>query len=222
MIPPPIPGAVAAVAHLGPVDALLSTFNTNPYFIGLMMLILNLGGRFLAMEITKGQEQFLSHPAVRRVLIFVVLFIATRNLVIAFWLWAIIVLSLGYLFNENSAFCVLGRGGRPGSTCAVRSEDAPPKPTDHEINIFKMLQDKVKRYEAFENMSDAGATDATAAAAEAQGISPEEIAKIKAKDTGDNAILTKAAAAGTNAQSEIFKAIFKDDLKNIENPMSSI
>ena len=211
-----IPGAVASAAQLGPIDALLATFNTNPYFIGLMMLILNLGGRFLAMEITKGQEQFLSHPAIRRALIFVVLFIATRNLVIAFWLWLIIVLSLGYLFNENSAFCVLGRGGRAGSTCASRPADAPPKPTDQEINIFKMLQDKVKRYEAFENMGDSQAvTDATK-------VSEEDIATTKAKDTGDNAILTKAAAGGTNANSDLFKAILKDDLKNIENPMSAI
>lgn len=211
-----IPGAVASAAQLGPIDALLATFNTNPYFIGLMMLILNLGGRFLAMEITKGQEQFLSHPAIRRALIFVVLFIATRNLVIAFWLWLIIVLSLGYLFNENSAFCVLGRGGRAGSKCASRSEDAPPKPTDQEMNIFKMLQDKVKRYEAFENMSD------SQAGIDVTKVSEEEIAKTKAKDTGDNAILTKAAGGGTIANSDLFKAILKDDLKNIENPMSAI
>lgn len=219
MIPPPIPGALAAAAKLGPVDALLATFNTNPYFIGLMMLILNLGGRFLAMEITKGQEQFLSHPAVRRVLIFVVLFIATRNIVIAFWLWLIIVLSLGYLFNENSAFCVLGRGGRAGSTCASRPEDAPPKPTDQEMNIFKMLQEKVKRYEAFENMGDSQAADSGATGTQ---VSAADIEKIKAKDTGDNSILTKAAGGGTNANSDLFKAIMKDDLKNIENPMSSI
>jgi hypothetical protein len=220
MMPPMIPGAIASVAQLGPIDALLATFNTNPYFIGLMMIILNLGGRFLAMEITKGQEQFLSHPAVRRVLIFVVLFIATRNIVIAFWLWLIIVLSLGYLFNENSALCVLGRGGRAGSTCATRPENAPPRPTDQEINIFKMLQEKVTKYEAFENMGDAMASDASIANAGATGISSNDIAKIKAKDTGDNNILTKAAGGGTNAQSEIFKAVFKDDLKNIENPMS--
>ncbi len=224
MIPPPIPGAVAAAAHLGPIDALLSTFNTNPYFIGLMMLILNLGGRFLAMEITKGQEQFLSHPAVRRVLIFVVLFIATRNLVIAFWLWAIIVLSLGYLFNENSAFCVLGRGGRPGSTCAVRPEDAPPKPTDHEMNIFKMLQDKVKRYEAFENMSDAAASgESSATTGDATtGLSAKQLEKIKAMDTGDNNAITKSVTQGTNAGDALVQALVKDQLKSVENPFASI
>jgi len=157
MMGAPIPGAIAAVAKLGPVDSLLAAFNTNPYFIGMMMLILNLGGRFLAMEITKGQEQFLSHPFVRRGLIFVVLFIATRNIVIAFWLWLAIVLSLGYLFNENSAFCVFGKAGVAGSKCATGAA-APPKPTDQELSIFKMLSEKVKTYEAFENQADTDTT----------------------------------------------------------------
>ncbi len=153
-------GAAAAAVKLGPIDAALAAFNTNPYFIGLMMLILNLGGRFLAMEVTKGQEYFLSHPIVRRTLIFVVLFIATRNIVIAFWLWLAIIVLLGYLFNENSALCVFGRRGMPGSTCATRpAGPEPPKPTDQEISIFKMLSEKVKNYEAFQNEADTAATD---------------------------------------------------------------
>ena len=156
MLGAPISGVstAAGVAALGPLDSLLGAFNTNPYFIGLMMLILNLGGRFLAMEITKGQEYFLSHPIIRRTLIFVVLFIATRNVVIAFWLWLAIIVLLGYLFNENSALCVFGRRGLPGSSCAKPKGPEPPKPTDQEISIFKMLADKVKTYEAFQNQAD--------------------------------------------------------------------
>lgn len=159
MLGAPISGAsiAAGVSTLGPIDSLLAAFNTNPYFIGLMMLILNLGGRFLAMEITKGQEFFLSHPIVRRTLIFVVLFIATRNIVIAFWLWLAIIVLLGYLFNENSSLCVFGRRGLPGSTCAKPRGPEPPRPTDQEMSIFKMLSDKVKTYEAFQNQNDTAA-----------------------------------------------------------------
>jgi hypothetical protein len=163
MMGPAIPGAVmAAAAHIGPVDSLLAAFNTNPYFIGLMMLLLNLGGRFMALEVTKGQEQFLSQPFVRRGLIFVVLFIATRNVVIAFWLWLAIIMSLGYLFNENSSLCVFGQGGRSGSTCAkAPAAGGPPKPTDHEFSIFKMLSEKVKSYEAFQNQADTAEAPST-------------------------------------------------------------
>ena len=137
--------ALAALAPISPLDAFLQIFNTNPYFIGLMMLILNLGGRFISLEVTKKQEQFLQQPWVRRILIFTVLFVATRNIWVAFWTTVAVVLFLGYLFNENSALCIFGNGGRDGSKCA----DAP-KPgeemTPEEKEILQRLSAKAQRY----------------------------------------------------------------------------
>jgi len=213
--PPGIIAAAAAAVKLGPVDALLATFNTNPYFIGLMMLLLNLGGRFLAMEVTKGQEAFFSHPFMRRALIFVVLFIATRNLVTAFWLWLVIVLSLGYLFNENSAYCILGQGGLKGSTCSKPVGPTPPKPTDQEVAIYRMLGDKVKTWEAFENMADSeepvvdetvSADGANTAGAGKTDVNPAEIAganqlkRVKKSDGGiDNSTIANVKSKNNSA-----------------------
>jgi len=150
-----LPGLVAhplTVAIASPVDAVLGLFNGNMYFIGLMMLILNLGGRFIPMEISKGQEMFLQHPWVRRCLIFVAIFIATRNLAISFWLTIAVVLCLGYLFNENSSLCILGKGGAPGASCAKdeqggKKEEPKPGMTPEEMEIFRRLNEKRLRYE---------------------------------------------------------------------------
>jgi len=108
---------VLAMAPLSPFDAIILGLNSNPYFIGLMMLLLNLGGRFIAMEVSKGQEQFFQNPWVRRILIFTVLFVGTRNVMVAFWMTLAIILILGYLFNENSSLCIFHLG-TAGSTCA--------------------------------------------------------------------------------------------------------
>jgi hypothetical protein len=88
------------------IDILVSSINSNPYFIGIMMLILNLGGRFLSLEVSKGQERFLSDPIIRRFLLFVVLFVATRNVLVAAGLTILVVILLGYLLNENSDLCI--------------------------------------------------------------------------------------------------------------------
>ena len=155
------------------------------------MLILNLGGRFLAMEVTKGQEYFLSHPIIRRTLIFVVLFIATRNIVIAFWLWLAIIVLLGYLFNENSSLCVFGRRGLPGSSCAKKLGPEPPKPTDQEMSIFKILSEKVKTYEAFQNQADELAADETIdqTATEDTGAASTDMKKVSATAIGGTKII---------------------------------
>jgi hypothetical protein len=98
-------------------DLLLSTISTNPYFIGLMMILLNLGGRFLGLEMSPQQEKFFQHPYVRRLLIFTVLFVATRNIWVAFWMSIIVILCIGYLFNEKSGLCLFAWRGVSGSKC---------------------------------------------------------------------------------------------------------
>jgi len=143
-----LPVALTALS-LSPVDAVLQIFNSNPYFIGIMMLILNLGGRFINLEVTKNQELFLQRPWVRRILIFVVLFVATRSLHVAFWTTVVVVLLLGYLFNENSAMCLF-QGGAKGATCAntpsgnaVHVEEGM---TPEEKEILQRLLSKSQRF----------------------------------------------------------------------------
>ena len=70
------------------------------------MLLLNLGGRFLSLEISKEQEKILSMPVVRRFFLFAILFVATRNVLIAGGLAILVILCIGYLFNENSDLCL--------------------------------------------------------------------------------------------------------------------
>ena len=144
-----LPVAMSAGQGLGalsPFDGFLHMFNTNPYFIGIMMLLLNLGGRFIGLEVTKKQEQFLQHPWIRRVLIFTVLFMGTRSITVSFWATVIVVLLLGYLFNENSALCLFGNEGVKGSTCAENSIGDEMSPEEKEI--LHRLSSKAQRYAA--------------------------------------------------------------------------
>lgn len=136
--------AVAALPQLvvsNPIDVLFATINTNPYFIGLMMLLLNLGGRFLSLEISKEQEKFLSKPIVRRFFLFAVLFVATRNIVIAASLAILVILFLGYLFNENSELCLWKSCTAPPIE-SPQSQEGFTGLTPEEMMILKRLQDK--------------------------------------------------------------------------------
>jgi hypothetical protein len=134
--------AMASVPAINPIEVLISTINTNPYLIGLMMLTLNLGGRFLSMEVSKDQEKFMSHPIVRRFFLFAVLFVATRNIVIATGLSIIVILFIGYLFNENSDLCLWRSTLTPVRKNEESPQEAPIGLTPEEGMIYKRLQDK--------------------------------------------------------------------------------
>jgi hypothetical protein len=85
----------------------IHSLNSNPYLIGMFMLILNLGGRFLSMELSEKQEAFLQQRWLRPLLFFIVIFIGTRNLAVAFWTTLALFLILWVLANEKSPWCLI-------------------------------------------------------------------------------------------------------------------
>lgn len=109
----PIPAnaaMAAATMQMGGMDPLSQTLmilSTNPYIIGIFILLLNLGGRFLALELTKQQEEFLKSAWIRPVIFFAVIYVATRNLAAAFWMTLVLFFVLWVATNENSAFCMI-------------------------------------------------------------------------------------------------------------------
>jgi hypothetical protein len=70
-------------------------------------LLLNLGGRFLSLELTKKQEEFLAAPWLRPALFFTVVFIATRNLAAAFWVTLLFFSIVWVVANEHSPYCLI-------------------------------------------------------------------------------------------------------------------
>jgi len=99
-VPPPPP-------LIDPFTSFLTVINSNPYVLGVLYLFLNLSGRFLSMELTKQQEQFLAHPYLRPFILFAVLMVGTRNIAIAFWS-TIGILAIIWIFaNENHVLCLI-------------------------------------------------------------------------------------------------------------------
>ncbi len=98
----------AEMGFINPLEMFINSLNTNPYFIGFMMLLLNLGGRFIGMEMSKEQEKTFQHPWIRKFFIFTVFFVATRNILVALALTIVTLLLLAFLLNETSDFYIFG------------------------------------------------------------------------------------------------------------------
>ena len=85
----------------------IKTLNTSKYFAGMMMLVLNLGSRFLVMELSESQEQLLSNKIIRRFVIFTVVFISSRDIMVSLVVTAIFIVLVSGIFNENSKYYIL-------------------------------------------------------------------------------------------------------------------
>ena len=61
--------------------SILDAISTNKFFIGVMMILLNIGSRHLVDEFSGSQEEYNRNILLRRIAIFAVCFIATRDII---------------------------------------------------------------------------------------------------------------------------------------------
>lgn len=76
--------------------------NTNTMFAGIMLLILNVGGRFILHEIEGTDEEFAKNIFLRRIAIFAVCFVGTKDVVISLILTASFVILAAGLFRKTN------------------------------------------------------------------------------------------------------------------------
>jgi hypothetical protein len=130
-----------------PIENTINSLNSNPYFIGSMMILLNLGGRHLASALTPEQDKFFQQPWFRRILIFVVFFVGTRNALSSLFMAIIINFLIAFLFNEQSEMYLL----KPNVTeKKTETKDASGAVvytglTVEETEIHKRLSEKLQK-----------------------------------------------------------------------------
>lgn len=81
--------------------------NNSKLLAGLGMIILNLFSKYVVLDLSKSQEAFIRNTITRELLIFVIAFVGTRDLLLSLFLTATFVVLSGTIFNEKSKFCVI-------------------------------------------------------------------------------------------------------------------
>ena len=94
------------VAEAGTVG-LLSQINNSKLFAGVVMILLNIGSKYINLGLTKSQEEYLRHSFLRYILIFAICWMGSRDIFIALILTAVLSISLDFFLNENSEYCII-------------------------------------------------------------------------------------------------------------------
>ena len=85
----------------------LRVLNDNKFFAGLIILIMNIGSKYISVELSKTQENYIKYSLGRQILIFAIIWMGTRDIVTSLIMTIIFILFADYLFNEHSRYCVI-------------------------------------------------------------------------------------------------------------------
>jgi len=85
----------------------ISSLNNSKVFAGIVMLMLNLGSRYITVKFSDSQEEFLRNCLGKYLLIFAIVWMGTRDIYISFVITIIIYIFGTFFFNEDSNMCML-------------------------------------------------------------------------------------------------------------------
>lgn len=89
------------------IDRALGMLNNSPFMAGLAMLMLNIGSKYVEIGLSKTQEQALRNGIARELLIFAMVFMATKNIVLSTIMTASFIILSDFILNENSRLCII-------------------------------------------------------------------------------------------------------------------
>ena len=85
----------------------VSYLNSSKFFAGVVMILLNIGSKYVTVSLSKSQEAYIRNYVARELIIFAIAWMGTRDIYMALFLTATFIVLTQHLFNENSSFCVL-------------------------------------------------------------------------------------------------------------------
>jgi hypothetical protein len=89
------------------LDNKFNSLNNSKYFIGLMMILLNVGSKYLFDEFGELHNLLLTKKIIRRLMIFVIVFIAIRDIKISIIITFLFIIIVLELCNEKSKYCII-------------------------------------------------------------------------------------------------------------------
>lgn len=85
----------------------VNSLNKNKFFIGLFMIVSNIGSKYVDFGFSKTQEHALRNTLGREILIFTTVFIGTNDVIVSILMTAAFATLSNHLFNEESRFCII-------------------------------------------------------------------------------------------------------------------
>lgn len=125
------------------IHSSLTSLNNSKFFSGLVMIMLNIGSKYITIELSKTQEEYLRNNVARQLLIFSICWMGTRDIYLALSLTAVFTILTQFLFNEKSSLCILPKSVKALSEIIDTNKDN--NVSDSEIRHALEVLNKARR-----------------------------------------------------------------------------
>jgi len=85
----------------------VQNLNTSKIFAGLMIIIINIGSKFVHIKISKSMEAYLKYTFSKQILVFAIAWVGTRDVYVALFIVVLFTILFEFILNEESRFCCL-------------------------------------------------------------------------------------------------------------------
>ena len=89
------------------INNAINSLNSSTFFAGIMMICLNIGSRYIQLNIDESTESYIKYALTKEILVFTISWMATRNIYSALVLTAVFVVLADFILNEKSKYCLL-------------------------------------------------------------------------------------------------------------------
>jgi hypothetical protein len=110
--------------------------NNSKFFAGVVMILLNVGSKFIAIQFSKSTEEYLKMNVTKQLLVFAMAWMGTRDIYTALVLTAVFTILSDHLFNEESPYRILAK---------LVDNNNDGDVTEQEINDAIAVLEKAKR-----------------------------------------------------------------------------
>ena len=119
------------------------SLNDSKLFAGLVMIMLNIGSKYITIKLSKSQESYLRNTIARQLLIFSIIWMGTRDVLISIAMTAAFVVLTDHLFNEQSPYCIIP--GHLRKYEEILDDDKDGHVTSEEVENAKRVLEKNKK-----------------------------------------------------------------------------
>ena len=84
-----------------------SSLNNSKLLSGIIMILLNVGSRYIEIGFSKTQEQALRNGLAREILLFAIIFTGTHDIIISILMTAAFIVLANHLLNDKSKYCLI-------------------------------------------------------------------------------------------------------------------